>query len=130
MAYVPYKKGTVLIPTGGVKHLFGIITDSCPLGEHLLVNLTSKKAGIKHDEACEVSPGEHPFVKQDSYVDYRRAETMTAARIAANVDNGNFSVKEDLSDALLQAFRDGVEDSDHVKQRVLEYFLKAKAAGR
>ena len=63
MSYVPFKKGTVLIPSGGVKHLFGIITDKCPDGEHLLVNLTSIRLGIKHDDACEVSIGEHSFVK-------------------------------------------------------------------
>jgi len=130
MAYVPYKKGTVLIPAGPTKHLFAIITDKCPAGEHLLVNLTSIRAGIKHDSTCEVRAGDHPFVKHNSYVDYRRAETMTAARIAARVDDGTFSVHDDLSDALLQAFRDGVEDSEDVKQRVTDYYLKAKAAGR
>lgn len=130
MPYVPYKKGTVLIPTGGTKHLFAIITDKCAAGEHLLVNLTSVRAGIRHDNACEVSPGEHSFVKQESYVEYRRAETMAATRISARVDDGTYTTHDDLSDALLQAFRDGVEDSDHVKQRVHEYYMKAKSDGR
>lgn len=129
MPYVPYKKGTVLIPSGGTKHLFAIITDKCAAGEHLLVNLTSVRPGIKHDDTCEVSPGEHPFVKQESYVEYRHADILTAARISARVDDGTYTVHSDISDALLQAFRDGVEDSDNVKQRITKYFLKAKADG-
>jgi hypothetical protein len=130
MPYVPYKKGTVLIPTGGTKHLFAIVTDKCPAHEHLLVNLTSVRKGVSHDPACEVGPGEHAFVKQESYVEYRRAETMAAARISARVDDGTFTTHDDLSNALLQAFRDGIEDSDHVAQRILDYFQKAKSAGR
>ena len=55
---------------------------------------------------------------------------MAAARIAARVDDGTYSVHDDLSDALLQAFRDGVEDSENVKQRIVNYFLQGKAAGR
>ncbi len=125
MAYVPYKKGTVLIPTGGTKHLFVILTDKCPAGEHLLVNVSSIKPNMKHDTTCIVNAGEHRFITKDSYVEYRRAEIIAAARLSKLVDTFVYTAHDDVTDDLLLAIRDGVEDSPFTARRILNYFKNA-----
>lgn len=66
MAYVPYKKGTLLIPTGNTKHLFVIVTDKCAESCHLLVNITSVRDGMEHDKTTIIEAGEHSFIKHRS----------------------------------------------------------------
>lgn len=124
MSYVPYKAGTLLIPTGGTNHLFIVITDNGPNGEHLLVNVTSIKAGIKHDDTCLVHVGDHPFIKHPSYAEYRRAEVASAAHISKMVQGFVYKPSDDASATLVQMLRDGIEDSPYVKGRILNYFKK------
>lgn len=125
MGYVPYKKGTLLIPTGGTNHLFVIVTDKCQSNEHLLVNVTTIRPNIKHDPTCELKSGDHPFIKQDSYVEYRRAEIKAAAWLTKMVDGFVYRPNTDVTDTLLQLIRDGFEDSPFVSGRVLRYFKAA-----
>jgi hypothetical protein len=122
MPYTPYKKGTLLIPTGGTNHLFGIITDICAEGLHLIVNVTSINPTMKHDPACKISAGEHPFIKHDSYVLYRLADIQSAARLTRMVDSWVYRRHVDLSEELLTRMRDGVENSLFTPQRIIRYF--------
>jgi hypothetical protein len=67
MLYQPAKKGTLLIPSGTYdnpekKHLFVILTEASPAGDHLLVSISSIKHEVRHDPACEISVGEHRFI--------------------------------------------------------------------
>jgi hypothetical protein len=122
MTYVPYKKGTLLIPTGGKNHLFAIITEKCPQGEHLIVNVTSVNAGISHDTTCILDIGDHPFIRRQSYVEYRRADIVSAAHMTKMVDSRVYQTSADISANVLQLLCDGIEDSPFVKRRILNYF--------
>lgn len=122
MPYVPYKKGTLLIPSGPGKHLFAIISDKCANNQHLLVNVTSIQPGVAHDDACELAVGDHPFIKQPSYVAYRLAVIQHADKLTKFVDGWYYTQNTDISDALLQRMRDGVLKSKFVPKFVKTYF--------
>lgn len=125
MSYVPKKKGTLLIPTGNVNHLFVIVTEKCVAeSSHLLLNVTTLRSGIKHDPTTIVRAGEHPFIKQESYVEYRRALILKADHITKMVVGFVYKPNAEASDSLVEALLDGIEDSDYVAGYVKAYFKK------
>lgn len=122
MPYVPYKKGTLLIPTGGTNHLFAIITDKCKQGSHLIVNFTTLRPNAKHDPSCIAEAGEHRFITQRSYALYRMADIQPADRLSRLVDARVYSTHDDISYDLLQRLCEGVEDSPFTARRIADYF--------
>lgn len=73
------------LPTNsGIKHLYVVISN--PSLDHnnvVIVNLSTWQEG--EDDACFLSAeewgGKYPFIEHDSYVRYRSARLVTAARI-------------------------------------------------
>lgn len=123
MTYVPYKKGTLWIPSGpnDTKHLFVIVTDKCEAGLHLIVNFTSIRGGVPYDPACVLAAGDHPAIKQPSYVYYAMADTQPADRLTKFVDLKYYQCGDDISDDLLARIVQGAEESDFVKKRIARY---------
>ena len=122
MPYVPYKKGTLLIPTGGTKHLFAIITDACPEGKHLLVNVSKISPVRRHDPTCVFAAGAHPFIKQPSFAYFQMAQIQKAARLSKMVDLCEYSDHRDISDELLAQMRAGIDRSDYTPRYIINYF--------
>jgi hypothetical protein len=126
MPYVPFKKGTLLIPSGAkngleAKHLFGILTDRCAEGQHLLVGVTTLYPDAPHDPACIMAAGEHRFIVHDSYALYRMAQIQPAERLSKMVDGWLYSEHDTLSDELLTKLIDGVAASRFVPRYVKNY---------
>jgi hypothetical protein len=75
--FVPFKRATLLIPSGPAndadrKHLFVLLTDHIEASgfeeKHaLLVNIASVPNGLPYDSTCILKPGEHRFIKHESY---------------------------------------------------------------
>jgi len=123
MTYAPYKGGTLLVPSGpSGMHLFVILTNQCQNGLHLMVSITSIKAGKTYDEACVFAGGEHPFITQPSYVFYRLAEQRRGAHLANGVDKGLFIPREDMPLGALQAICAGIDVSEFIGQWAVEYY--------
>ena len=126
MPYTAERKGTLLIPSGPgeTSHLFGIVTDRCAAGEHLLLSITSVRQGIRHDPTCIVSAGEHPFILHDSYVAYRLAVVQSGERLARMVEGWVYKPKEDLSEELCERMLEGVARSDFTPRRIIDDLAK------
>jgi len=127
MPYQPSKGGTLLIPSGPASdpdklHLYAILTDASNDPCHLLVNFTTIKGGVFYDPTCIVKAGEHAFIKQDSYVEYRRATIMHSAHIVKCVEGWTFKPQDTLSQALIDRICDGVEDSKFTPRGMKQYF--------
>jgi len=122
MPFVPQKKGTLLIPTGGTKHLFAIITNACPEGKHLLVNVSKISSARRHDPTCEIEPGAHRFITDPSYAYYQMAQIQDADRLVKMVNGWVYKTHDDISDALLARLRSGVTESDFTPRRIINYF--------
>jgi hypothetical protein len=122
MSVFPYPSGTMLVPSGPGNHLFIVMTNRCPTGQHLLFSVSSVKPSVHFDAACEFFGGEHEFIKKHSYVYYRLAEQRRADSITKLVQARYFEVKADLSPSEFQRVCDGVETSKFVKPWAVSYF--------
>lgn len=123
--YTPHRGACILIPFNEVPHLFVSLNDPCPEDDHcLFVMLTSVKDRRAFDEACVFEGGEHPFIKQRTYVLYRLAETQPARRIINMVQKRYYVPKEDESDQMLTQIISGLEKSDETRMRIIRYAEK------
>jgi len=127
MPYEPIKKGTLLVPSGSYNnpdahHLHVILTDACTNSQHLLVSITSIKAGISYDDACVIEAGEHAFIGHRSYVYYRRSRQDRAAHLTKCVEGGLFHPRDPVSDALFERICEGIELSRFIPRWVRNYY--------
>ncbi len=127
MAFVPSKKGTILIPSGPPSdpdklHLHIILTDICPDSLHMLVNIATIREGIFHDPACAIEANEHPFVTTASYVNYRRAKTVRVDHIVKCVDGWLYKPLDPVDDGLFDRVLRGVVQSRFTPIRMKNYF--------
>lgn len=70
-------------------HLWVVISDPSAHSEFIIVNVT--KNSFRAGKDCELSPGDHPFIKQKSYVNYGDAQCVTAeagAKLQKCLDTG------------------------------------------
>ena len=129
MAFVPSKKGTLLIPSGSSgnpdqNHLHIIMTDECTDGLHLLVNISSIYDGVFHDPACVLPAGCHKFIVRDSYVVFDRASTRKSAHIVKCVDGWLYKPNGPVNDEIFDQIAAGVLSSRFISRGMKKYFME------
>lgn len=102
--------------SGGTRHLWVVITNPNSAGEVAIVNLTTRKPPC--DDSCIVTPGEHPFVAQESIAWYRRATLAQITDLRNAVQQGLIDPDTRVSSALLQRLQQGAIASIYAKQAV------------
>lgn len=122
--YRPYERASFLAPAHDVKHLYAVMNDPCNESLCLLVNLTSIKAGYRHDDACVLDVGDHPFIRHPSYMLYRRAETRSAGIISARIERGTFICREDWRPSVFSRIARGLHQSEETIGRIVTYALR------
>ncbi|WP_202986249.1 hypothetical protein [Vibrio cholerae] len=125
--YQPASKGTILIPTGPVKHLHFVCCDpvfypSYAKDSVLVVNISTVRMGLEHDETCILNVGDHPFVVQPSYVYYAEAQIAGCDTISRNVAAGTFNVHQPCSDETFRRILGGFSVSDYVTPKILKFY--------
>jgi len=123
------KKGTLLIPTGAVRHLHIVMNDPVFSPEHkresvLLVNLSSIKEGLPYDDACVLEAGEHSFIRHPSYVHYRGAVISSVSRITDKVGLGDYTALEPVSNELYASVLKGFSVSRYTALEVMRFIRK------
>jgi hypothetical protein len=94
-------------------HLWVIISDPAADEENILiVNFTTSRADS--DKACILQPGEHPFVKHETCVNYAGAKILSQANIEMFLNKGLMVAHASVSAALLKRIRDGAADSERM----------------
>lgn len=127
------RRATLLIPSGpaddsGRKHLFICLTD--PTGEArntLLVSISTLRSGLPHDPTCRLYAGDHPFIRQDSFVAYRQARIEPAAAIERGVESGLLVPREILDGAIFARVCKGLTESRFVTPAILNFYIAASA---
>lgn len=131
MIFIPVRRATLLIPSGtgnnpNQKHLFILLTD--PLGEDreiLLVGVSSKRAGSYLDPTCILYPGDHQFLRHESYVNYRRARIESADKINTGVSRGLFIPKGTIDTGIFARICQGILDSRHTTGKMKRFYQAA-----
>lgn len=109
---------TLLMPTGPTgDHLHVVLNDPKQFpgyGSHLsivLVSVSTVRTGIPYDDTCVLSPGCHAFVKDKSYVVYRRARIEQVLHVAQLVERGLFKPHSPFTPQLLTLIAVGLKSS-------------------
>lgn len=127
MTFSPAPQNTLLLPSGTFedpdkKHLFIIMTETCANGQQLLVPVCSIKTGVKHDAACELAAGCHPFIKKQSYVLYARSELTRTERLVKCVEGWVYTPKERLDNPVFEDVCVGLTKSIFTPRWAKKYF--------
>jgi hypothetical protein len=113
--WTPAPGQTLLVPSGPTGHhlfvlLFGpIVVDGYGSNDQIaMVNITSIKAGIPHDPACQLQPGDHPFVQHPSFVAYRHLRIDSVPHVDLMVRNQVWMLHQPCTPQLLARITAGV----------------------
>ena len=107
---------------GDKKHLFAILLDPVEVIGYgsrphvLLASVVSIKPGMIVDDSCLLRQGDHPFIRHDSFVDYRFTRLDPAEDLQARVADGVFDVKEPCSSDLIQRIVSGAIKSKRISR--------------
>ena len=126
LAYAPYRKGTVLAPSGPVDHLHIVCTNPIYSAEHgcdviLIVNISSVPTSGTYDSACSLNAGEHPFIRHHSYMVYSHAVLWRCPTLINKVGSGEYRTHVDVSEAVMQKIMSGFNASLHTPFKVLRF---------
>jgi hypothetical protein len=92
------------------KHVWMIISDPARgAGRVLIVNFTSRAPHI--DNACPVSPGDHPFISCETLINYARARMVSDAALEALFASKKLELLDPLTPELLKKIREGAMES-------------------
>jgi hypothetical protein len=129
--FLPLKRATLLVPSGTQedkerKHLFVLLTDPHGDGEKcvLMVSLSTIRRGIPHDPTCILYQGDHPFVRNDSYVVYQRARIEPAESLLRGVKDGKLIAHDTMDGAVFARICKGLEESRLTPPKLLDFYRK------
>lgn len=136
--FLPLRRATLLIPSGSEndpdrKHLFILLTDPADVGvgakSLLMVSLSSIKQGLPYDASCVLYPGDHPFVKRESFVVYQKARIEEVDKVLRGVKDGKLVPQYPMDTAVFARICKGLEDSRLTPPKVLRFYLAATDRG-
>jgi hypothetical protein len=125
------RRATLLIPSGPAddvdrKHLFVAMTN--PVGESrevLLAPVSSVVEGRFVDPGCRLHLGDHPFIRHESFVNYRFLRIETEERLSRGVAGGVLVPKDPLATEVFSRLCHGMTISIHVAPRFLSFFERS-----
>jgi len=86
-------------------HLWIIISDpSIDPDNVLIVNLTSQASG--KDQSCVLGPGDHPWIRHSTCVNYQDSRLTTLKKLIAARDGRALILNAPLDSAVLKKIRD------------------------
>ncbi|MBP3367024.1 MAG: hypothetical protein J6K96_08575 [Treponema sp.] len=98
-----------------IRHLRVVITDANDDNEFLTVSIDTFRSRYQ-DASCIIQPGEHPFIKHTSFVNYRYAKVISFAKIFNGLRNHIFLRKEDVSEELLKKIQEGAKRTKYLSR--------------
>ena len=129
--FLPLKRATLLVPSGPKndpdrKHLFVLLTDPANDGSGgrpvLMVSLSSVKSGVPHDPTCILYPGDHPFVKRESFVLYARARIEMADKLLRGIKDEKLVAHDPMELGVFTRICKGVEVSRFTPQKLHKFY--------
>jgi hypothetical protein len=100
------------------KHLFVIIAPA-QNGKYLCVNVTSKRDNS--DTSCILQQSDHPFVRHDSVINYKKAREVDPALIQNQINRGNCQKYQPVSSKVLNRIQQGGLSSTRLKNKYKNY---------
>lgn len=121
----------MLVPSGpGIdpnrKHLFILLTDPIDDGTGvkvvLMVPVSSLKTGVPNDQTCILYPGDHPFIKRESFVYYARARLEMADKLLRGIKEGKLVALDPIDSGIFARICQGLEQSRFTPAKLLSFY--------
>ena len=107
------------IPGKSTPHLWIVLTDPDDNDKLAVVNLTTRRTGS--DETVILRPGDHPFVKHPTIVNYGDADFAIAGKLTNAVSRGVAWSHSPVNQDVLSRIQNGVQQSRHTPRELKEY---------
>src|SRR5437588_4270426 len=106
--------GTTFLRADTDRHLWVVVSDPKVDPEHvLIVNLTT--VDDRKEQVCILHPGDHPWVKHDTCVNYGDSIVTTLAKLNAGHSGGALRLHSPMKPEVLKKIRDGALDSERMQ---------------
>lgn len=105
----------------GKRHLRIVITDHNGENEYLTVSVDTLKAPWQ-DRSCILNVGDHPFIKHESFVNYRRAKVISFIQLFNGINKGLLIKKEDIGTDVLKRIQDGARKTKFLPTGLKDWF--------
>jgi len=100
-------------------HLWFVLTD--PDGDPPRVLAVMLQSVKRHTEKTRIlNCGDHPFVRHPSAIMYGTVRPFTVGKLEEAIGTGSAHWKEDMSPSLLASVREGLLQSHHTPNGILE----------
>ncbi|MFV1922959.1 MAG: hypothetical protein ACMZ63_10175 [Methylotenera sp.] len=128
--FLPVQRAALLIPTGDddKKHLFVLLTNPTkyPTAQDqeltLLVNISSVRKFKPHDNTCLLYPGDHPFIRHDSYVNYHFARIEETRKLINGCKKGLFINSDPFDSDICARICNGLLNSRHTTLKIKKFY--------
>lgn len=121
-----YRAGTLLIPSGPShdpdrKHLHVVCNDTDAMGFNLIVSVATWTNDLC-DDTCILLPHDHGFIRHRSWVVYRKAEIIEAARLEKGLQDHLVFRHDNMNAAAFLRVRHGICRSSATARKIKNYF--------
>jgi hypothetical protein len=125
VAEPPYKRGTILIPSGPAhdpdrRHLFVVCSDPCALNLVAIVPIETYTNDLC-DQTCTVDAHEHAFIRHKSYVLYRNARTIGCDEVSRGLQAGALTAHDDMNGQTFLRIKNGMCRSLSTPRKIKAY---------
>jgi len=112
---------------GEIRHLNVVITEPDDDNNVLVVPVCTyrEKDGRPlsgQDSSCLLPPGCHPFIKEKSYINYRKALAMSLVDIFNGLKKGKLIDKADFDNRFVQDMQRGAEETIFLPEKLKRFF--------
>lgn len=126
--FIVTRRATVLVPSGTadqphLKHLFILLND--PVHDKqlvLMVSISTIRPGRFHDTCCLLGPGDHPFIRNDSFVLYAKARIESVRTLEEGVRQRLLVPKAPMDRSVFARICEGVLISRHTPREIKNFF--------
>ncbi len=111
------RRATILFGIPGEKpHLHIVMCDPYTDGDDMpekvvWVSISSCRPDRRYDETCLLYPGDHPFIKHDSYVYYELVNSITVRSVQNHIRSRWALPKEQMREEVFQRIHKGFDSS-------------------
>lgn len=116
------RAGRAILLSGGrvPPHLWFILTDPEP-NDGRVVAVMLVTARPHTDKTVVLVPGDHPFIRHESNVDYGAARFLPQGRLNDALASGRWHLQADMSATLLRRVREGLLTSQRVIHDIADH---------
>lgn len=105
------------------RHLRIVITENDDNNEFLVVSVTSWYNDAHwQDPSCILKPGDHPFIRDKSWIDFRRSRSMSYVQVFNGINHGLLIRKEDISSEILHRIQRAAYESEYIQDELRRFF--------